>query len=148
MKRRRRPRPSLRTISAGARRGGSHAADHDRGKDPCSRADQDRATEFYTTALGFGLVADVPFGEGSRWVEVGPPGGGTSLSLVPPQDGFRPGRRTGIALQSSDPRSDHAELRTSGVDVDADLVGGDGTVPLLFFFRDPDGNQLMIVEAR
>jgi len=28
------------------------------------------------------------------------------------------------------------------------MMGGDGTVPLLFFFRDHDGDQLMIVEGR
>jgi len=27
-------------------------------------------------------------------------------------------------------------------------MGGDGTVPLLFFFRDRDGNHLMIVEGQ
>jgi hypothetical protein len=27
-------------------------------------------------------------------------------------------------------------------------MGGDGTVPLLFFFRDQDGNQRMVLEAR
>jgi hypothetical protein len=27
-------------------------------------------------------------------------------------------------------------------------MGGDGTVPLMFFFRDYDGNQLMIVQAQ
>ena len=27
-------------------------------------------------------------------------------------------------------------------------MGGDGTVPLLFFFRDHDSNQLMIVEGQ
>jgi hypothetical protein len=32
------------------------------------------------------------------------------------------------------------------VDVDGQLWGGDGTVPLGFFFRDNSGNQLMIVE--
>jgi hypothetical protein len=30
----------------------------------------------------------------------------------------------------------------------AQLMGGDGTVPLMFFFRDHDGNQLMIVQAQ
>ena len=34
-----------------------------------------------------------------------------------------------------------------GVDVDDEVLGGDGTVPLLFFFRDIDKNQLMVVEA-
>jgi hypothetical protein len=55
---------------------------------------------------------------------------------------------TGIALESPDPRADHDELQGKGVDVDAELMGGDGTVPLLFFFRDLDGNTLMIVEAQ
>jgi hypothetical protein len=36
----------------------------------------------------------------------------------------------------------------SAGDVDAELMGGDGTVPLLFFFRDQDGNHLMVVEAQ
>jgi hypothetical protein len=38
-------------------------------------------------------------------------------------------------------------LQARGVDVDAEIVGGDGTVPLLFFFRDNNKNQLMIAEA-
>ncbi|TVZ05156.1 glyoxalase [Trebonia kvetii] len=110
--------------------------------------DQDAAISFYTGKLGFTLTADAAFGENSRWVEVTPPGGGAALALVPPQgEQYRPGRMTGISLGSTDPRADHAELASAGVDVDADLWGGDGTVPLGFFFRDQDTNQLMIVQA-
>jgi len=111
-------------------------------------SDQDEAIAFYTSVLGFTLVADVAFGEGDRWVEVAPPGGGTALALVPPRGEYQTGRMTGIALESPDPRADHAELQAKNVDVDAELMGGDGTVPLLFFFRDHDANQLMVVEAR
>jgi catechol 2,3-dioxygenase-like lactoylglutathione lyase family enzyme len=110
--------------------------------------DQDAGIAFYTNTLGFSLVADVPFGEGDRWVEVAPKGGGAALALVPPQGDYQPGRMTGIALESPDPRADHAELQGKNVDVDGELMGGDGTVPLLFFFRDHDGNQLMVVEAQ
>jgi catechol 2,3-dioxygenase-like lactoylglutathione lyase family enzyme len=110
--------------------------------------DQDAGIAFYTNTLGFSLVADVPFGGGDRWVEVAPPGGGTAIALVPPRGEYQPGRMTGIALESPDPRADHAELQGKDVDVDAELMGGDGTVPLLFFLRDHDGNQLMIVEAQ
>jgi hypothetical protein len=81
-------------------------------------------------------------------VEVAPPGGGTAIALVPARGEYQPGRMTGIALDSADPRADQAELKAKGVDVDAEMMGGDGTVPLLFFFRDHDANQLMIVEAR
>ena len=111
-------------------------------------SDQDEAIAFYSTTLGFSLVADIPFGEGERWVEVAPPNGGTAIALAPARGDYQPGRMTGIALESSDPRADHAELKAHGVDVDAELMGGDGTVPLLFFFRDHDANQLMIVEGQ
>ena len=110
-------------------------------------SDQDSAIAFYTDMLGFSLVADVPFGEGDRWVEVAPPGGGAAVALVPERGEYQPGRMTGIAFESADARADHAELMGKGVDVDAELMGGDGTVPLLFFFRDHDANQLMIVEG-
>ena len=110
--------------------------------------DQDAAIDWYTTKLGFSLAADVPFGEGDRWVEVAPPNGGAAIALVPPRGDYQPGRMTGIALESSDPRADHAELQENGVDVDEELMGGDGTVPLLFMLRDGDGNNLMIVQAQ
>jgi catechol 2,3-dioxygenase-like lactoylglutathione lyase family enzyme len=109
-------------------------------------ADQDEAIGFYTQVLGFTLTADVPYGQGDRWVEVTPPGGGAAVALVPPQGDYQPGRMTGISLSSPDPRADHAELAGKGVDVDAGIMGGDGTVPALFFFRDHDKNQLMIVQ--
>ncbi len=111
-------------------------------------ADQDEAIGFYTTKLGFSVVADVAFGDNNRWVEVAPPGGGAALALVPPQGDYQPGRTTGIALESPDPRTDHAELQEMGVDVDADLMGGDGTVPLMFFLRDNNKNQLLVVQAQ
>jgi catechol 2,3-dioxygenase-like lactoylglutathione lyase family enzyme len=111
-------------------------------------SDQDEAIAFYTSRLGFSLAADIPFGDGERWVEVAPPGGGAAVGLVPPRGQYQPGRMTGIALTSTDPRADHAELKEAGVDVDAELMGGDGTVPLLFSFRDHEANQLMIVEQQ
>jgi catechol 2,3-dioxygenase-like lactoylglutathione lyase family enzyme len=109
-------------------------------------ADQDEAIAFYTRVLGFTLTADVPFAGDSRWVEVTPPGGGAAVALVPPQGEYQPGRMTGISLGSPDPRAVHAELAGKGVDVDAEIVGGGGDVPVLFFFRDHDKNQLMIVQ--
>ena len=111
-------------------------------------SDQDKGIAFYTNTLGFSLAADIPFGDGERWVEVAPPGGGAAVALVPPRGEYQPGRMTGISLTSTDPRADHAELKEKGVDVDAELMGGDGNVPLLFSFRDHQGNQLMVVEAQ
>lgn len=109
--------------------------------------DQDAAIAFYTGTLEFELIADVPFGDGERWVEVAPPAGGAALALVPSREHYGAGRMTGIALTTADAHAAHAELRAKSVDVDADLMGGDGTVPLLFFFRDHDANTLMVVES-
>jgi catechol 2,3-dioxygenase-like lactoylglutathione lyase family enzyme len=53
--------------------------------------DQDRATEFYVDTLGFEKRADVPFGDGYRWVEVAPEGAETSVAIVPRRPASRPG---------------------------------------------------------
>ena len=110
-------------------------------------SDQDAAIAFYTEKLGFSVAADVPFGEGDRWVEVAPPAGGANVALVPPRGEFVPPRTTGIALETADAEAAHAELGSAGVDVDAELMGGDGGVPKLFWLRDQDANTLMIVES-
>ncbi len=109
-------------------------------------SDQDKAIAFYTDKLGFSLTADVPYGEGDRWVEVSPPQGGAAIALSRGMGEFKPGRETGIALTTSDAKAAHADLKEKGVQVEEQLMGGDGTVPLLFMFRDGDGNGLMIVE--
>ena len=108
--------------------------------------DQDEAIAFYTSKLGFTLIADMPFGDGDRWIELAPPGGGANVAFGPVRNDFQPGRPTGILLSSPDPAADRAELAGLGVDVDPDVMGGGGGVPVMFSFRDQDKNQLMIVQ--
>src|ERR1700743_3982138 len=121
-----RRRVSSRTRGKAAERGTGMAQVTRLGRVLVPVADQDEAIAFYTHVLGFTLTADVPFGQGSRCVEVTPPGGGAAVALVPPHGGCEPGRLTGISLSSADPRADHAELAGRGVDVDAEIMGGDG----------------------
>ena len=109
-------------------------------------SDQDRAIEFYEEKLGFEKRADIPFGDGNRWVEVAPPGGATTVALVQPREGESAGIESRIAFDSRDADADHAVLRERGVDVDAEVMRMGGPVPPMFFFRDGDGNQLLIVE--
>jgi catechol 2,3-dioxygenase-like lactoylglutathione lyase family enzyme len=108
--------------------------------------DQDAAIGFYVDTLGFEKRADVPFGDGNRWVEVAPRGGTTTIALVQPREGESAGIETRIALGTNDIDADHATLRERGVDVDAEVMRMGGPVPPMFFFRDPDGNRLLIVE--
>lgn len=110
-------------------------------------ADQDRAIEFYTEKLGFEKRADTPFGNGDRWVEVAPPGAATSVALVLPMEGQEVGIESRIAFRSRDIDADHTALRERGVDVDPEVMRMGGPVPPMFFFRDVDGNRLLLVQG-
>jgi catechol 2,3-dioxygenase-like lactoylglutathione lyase family enzyme len=110
-------------------------------------ADQDRAIEFYTEKLGFEKRNDTPFGDGNRWVEVAPAGAATTVALVQPMEGQETGIESRVALASADIDADHAALRERGVDVDPEVMRMGGPVPPMFFFRDQDGNRLLIVET-
>ncbi len=110
-------------------------------------SDQNRAIEFYVDKLGFEKRADIPFGDGNRWVEVAPPGAATSIALVQPREGESAGIETRVALSSDDIDADHATLRERGVDVDGEIMRMGGPVPPMFFFRDQDGNRLLIVQG-
>jgi catechol 2,3-dioxygenase-like lactoylglutathione lyase family enzyme len=109
-------------------------------------AGQDRALEFFTRKLGFEKRLDVPYGQGDRWLEVAPPGAATTLSIVPPREGESAGIQTRIGFATTDVDADHAALRERGVDVDEEVSRMGHPVPPMFFLRDPDGNQYLVVE--
>ena len=112
-------------------------------------ADQDRALEFYTEALGLEKRVDLPFGDGNRWIEVAPSGADTPIAICPPGPNVTAGGKdTGISLQTDDIDAYHAQLKDRGVDVDAEVSRFGDAVPPLFWFRDPEGNALMVVEGR
>jgi catechol 2,3-dioxygenase-like lactoylglutathione lyase family enzyme len=109
-------------------------------------SDQDRALEFYVEKLGFEKRTDEPYGEGDRWIEVAPPGAATTIALVPPREGEPTGIQTRIGLTSEDIDADHAALRDRGVDADEAVMRMGDPVPPMFFFRDQDGNNLLLVQ--
>jgi catechol 2,3-dioxygenase-like lactoylglutathione lyase family enzyme len=124
-------------------------------------ADQDRALAFYLDKLGFEKRADFLYGDGSRWIEVAPPGAAIAIALVPPSEGKSAGGdETYCAFTTKDIEADHATLRARGVEVDAEiartgkrrpgLVSLEVTirdpVPPQFFFRDSEGNRFLIVQ--
>ncbi len=115
---------------------------------PTPAEQQDKAIEFYES-LGLEKRTDEPFGGQYRWVEVYPPEGTAGIALAPPPPGmeFQP-VQTGIILTTSDIDATHAALRGRGVDVDAEVSRMGGPVPPMFWFRDPSGHTLMVVEQR
>jgi catechol 2,3-dioxygenase-like lactoylglutathione lyase family enzyme len=106
-------------------------------------SDQEKALDFYRDKLGFEKRLDAPFGQGQRWLEVAPPGGATTIALVPAREGYAAGIDTGIRLITSDAEADHSHLQAAGVDADQEIMKF--PVPM-FSFRDADGNRLIIVE--
>jgi catechol 2,3-dioxygenase-like lactoylglutathione lyase family enzyme len=109
-------------------------------------SDQEKSLAFYLDTLGFEMRVDAPFGDGNRWIEVAPLGATTTLALVVPAEGNPVGIDTNVRLSTEDAEADHAALKAEGVDVDAEVLNWGGGVPPMFSFRDPDGNQLFIVE--
>jgi catechol 2,3-dioxygenase-like lactoylglutathione lyase family enzyme len=109
-------------------------------------SDQERAIEFYVETLGLEKRTDVPFGDDYRWVEVYPPNGTTGIALAPPRPGDPTGVQTGISLSTDDIDATHAHLQSQDVDVDAEVMRMGAPVPPMFWFRDPDGNTLLVVE--
>jgi len=111
-------------------------------------SDQDSALAFYTEKLGFEVRMDMPYGDGERWLEVAPPGGEGTVALTPLRPGateWELGRQTGIGLHSDDIDADYASMKDAGVDVDAEVSRFGAPVPPMFWFRDQDGNSLLVV---
>src|ERR1044072_1596565 len=110
-------------------------------------ADQDRALDFYVNTLGFEKRADIPFGDGMRWIEVGPQGAPTGIALVLPREGQQASAyATGLILTSEDIDADHATLRSRGVDTDPEVQRWAAPAPPMFGSRAADGTALRVGE--
>lgn len=107
-------------------------------------ADQDAAISFYTQTLGWELRADVPIGEGNRWIEVAPPGSTARLAVNPPMRS-EPGGGS-IGVETPDVEAEYARASAlEGVTV-GEMIGGEGPVPRMFSMQDPDGNYIWVVQ--
>lgn len=108
-------------------------------------ADQEKARQFYIEKLGFELVRDDDCLPGLHWVQVAPPGGGTSLTLVTWFDSMPPGSLQGLVLACDDLDRAYERLVAEGVQVDRALAerpwGREAVI------RDPDGNRLVLQQA-
>ena len=83
--------------------------------------DYDEAIAWFTTALGFSLIADTALGDGKRWVLVSP-GEGTPLLLAKADGaeqeaaiGNQTGGRVSFFLHTDDFSRDHARMTAAGV---------------------------------
>jgi predicted enzyme related to lactoylglutathione lyase len=107
-------------------------------------SDQDRTTEFFVEKLGFEKQMDAEFAPGFRWIEVAPPSSAVSIAIVAASEAMPVGVDTGIRFVTTDAEAQHASMVENGVDVD-ELLRWPG-VPVMFSFRDIDGNAFYLVE--
>jgi catechol 2,3-dioxygenase-like lactoylglutathione lyase family enzyme len=103
--------------------------------------DQDR-TKVLFEQIGFTTTMDTELQPGFRWIELAPPAGGTLISLVSTGEELPTGIDTGIRLLTPDARAAHAALTAKGLDV-GELLDWE-SVPLMFSFRDYDGNRFYV----
>ena len=107
-------------------------------------ADQDRSSAFFVEKLGFEKQMDAELSEGFRWIEVAAPGSPVSVAIVAAGDELPAGVDTGIHFVSTDATAEHASMTEQGVDV-GELLAWPG-VPLMFSFKDIDGNTFYLAE--
>ena len=108
-------------------------------------SDQD-ATKRIFEALGLETRFDADVNVGFRWIEMAPPGGGATLSLVASNDTLPTGVDTGIRFLTPHARAAHARLMDLGLEV-GELLDWP-TAPLMFEFWDLDGNTMYVTEAQ
>ena len=115
--------------------------------------DQDKALEFYTKALGFVKMADIPMGE-YRWLTVVSPDGPEGVELVLEPMGFPPAKvfqkalfEAGIpitAFTTKDIRGEVERLKARGVVFRGEPVDA-GPVTLVMF-EDTCGNLIQLAQ--
>ena len=122
-------------------------------------SDVDRAKEFYTEKLGFGLDVDHRTGENFRVVQLTPPGSACSIAVGIGLSDAVPGSVRGLQLVVSDIEAAHAQLVARGVQAsEISHFDEGGLKPGLdperrefgsfVFFSDPDGNSWSVQEGR
>jgi catechol 2,3-dioxygenase-like lactoylglutathione lyase family enzyme len=105
-------------------------------------ADQDRARDFYVERLGFELVADEAMGPDMRWVQVRPPGGEATLTLVTWFETMPAGSLRGMVLDTDDLEAEVARLTAAGVTLDG--APEEAAWGRFVTLSDPDGNGLIV----
>jgi catechol 2,3-dioxygenase-like lactoylglutathione lyase family enzyme len=107
-------------------------------------SDQDQSKALFE-GMGFTTTMDAHLQPGFRWIELAPAPGGPSLALVATGDQLPAGIDTGIRLNTYDARAAHSALAAKGLDV-SDILDWE-TAPLMFSFRDLDGNRFYVAQS-
>jgi len=93
--------------------------------------DQQKAKEYYSK-LGFQTIAEAPDGHGGTWLQMGLPGGNTTISLA---------KFHALIFETDDIGQEIRELKDKGIEAGAidDTPWG-----RFAWLKDPDGNGLCL----
>jgi len=108
-------------------------------------SDQAQSKAFYTEIMGFAVLRDDPMGPDSRWIQLQPPGGGPSITLVNWFDAMPPGCQQGLMLGVPDVDAERDRLDTLGIAVTDIRSETWGRYAML---ADPDGNRWVVATLR
>lgn len=109
-------------------------------------SDQDRAKAFYTDVLGFTVLADEPMGPDQRWVQLAPPDGKTSITLVTWFETMPAGSLKGLVLATDDIRATYDDLKARGLQWTSPVQ--DEFWGVFATFDDPDGNGWVVSQSK
>ena len=107
-----------------------------------------KAKAFYVDKLGLKVTTDYRQDDDNWWVSLNLPEGGASMTLTNAHENMKPGTMK-IYFATSDVAATHKALNEKGAklnEVQDDLFGP-GSGVKWFNLEDPDGNQVLLVQA-
>ena len=108
-------------------------------------SDQERARAFYVDILGLDVLRDDSSIPGMRWLQVGPAGGGTSITLVTWFESMPAGSVRGLVLRMTDLQADYEALMAKGVEFESPPTRQPWGIETVV--HDPDGNAIVLQQA-
>jgi catechol 2,3-dioxygenase-like lactoylglutathione lyase family enzyme len=105
-------------------------------------SDQDRALAFYRDALGFVVLDDTQWNPAMRWLHLGVPGAGFTITLVTWFEKMPAGSMYGLVLEVDDIDAVATDLHARGFLASADVESQPwGRFVVI---ADPDGNSIIL----
>jgi catechol 2,3-dioxygenase-like lactoylglutathione lyase family enzyme len=110
--------------------------------------DMPKAKAFYADNLGLKVTKDYRQDDDNWWVSLTFPEGGVTITLSTFHGNTKPGTMN-LYFATSDVAATHKELSSKGVNVNEvkDDLFGPGSGVKWFNLEDPDGNQVLLVQA-
>ena len=111
-------------------------------------SDMPKAKEFYVDTLGLKITKDYRQDDDNWWVSLALPEGGVTINLSLEKK-VTPGTLFGVYFATSDITAAHKELEAKGAKVSEvmDDLLGPGSGVKFFNLEDPDGNQVLLMQA-